>query len=168
MSFIKNQLFLWVLFSIATISIAQTDYMKQWPQFRGPFASGIIDNTDLPDSWNIETGDNIKWKIDISGLGHSCPVIWDDKLFITTAISSSGTGALKVGLYGNIDSDNDTSVHEFKLYCINKNTGDIIWENTIGGSGQDEMSEVIVTNDGDFTELDTGISILTANKKMLG
>lgn len=128
MRFFKKQLFFWTLLFIATNSISQNDYMKQWPQFRGPFATGIIDSTDLPESWNVETGDNIKWKIDIPGLGHSCPVIWNDKLFITTAISSSGTGALKVGLYGNIDSDNDTSVHEFKLYCINKNTGDIIWE----------------------------------------
>ena len=68
----------------------QTDYMKQWPQFRGPFATGIMDEADLPDTWNIHTGENILWKIGIPGLAHSCPVVWEDRLFLTTAISGSG------------------------------------------------------------------------------
>ena len=106
----------------------QTNYTKQWPQFRGPYGSGIMDSTNLPDHWNIESGKNIKWEIDIPGLGHSSPVIWNEKLFLTTAISGSGIDSLKVGLYGDIDEVNDRSIHEFRVYCINKYTGTIIWE----------------------------------------
>ena len=108
--------------------IAQVNYTIQWPSFRGPFASGIMDGADLPDQWNIKTGENIKWVTEIPGLGHSSPVIWGDKMFITTAISGSGIDSLKVGLYGDIDNVNDESIHEFKIYCINKNTGQILWE----------------------------------------
>jgi outer membrane protein assembly factor BamB len=106
----------------------QTGYMQQWPQFRGPFATGIMDGADLPEKWDIQTGENIRWKIGIPGLGHSCPVVWGDRLFVTTAISGSGKDSLKVGLYGDIDEVKDRSVHEFRVYCIDKLTGRIIWE----------------------------------------
>jgi outer membrane protein assembly factor BamB len=107
---------------------AQTGYMQQWPQFRGPFASGIVESDPVPVQWDIHTGENIRWTLEIPGLGHSCPVIWDDKLFVTTAISGSGKDSLKVGLYGNIDMVGDRSVHEFWVYCIHKKTGEVLWK----------------------------------------
>ncbi len=119
-------LFITLICSYSSI-LSQVDYEKQWPQFRGPFASGIVESDNLPDKWDIKTGENVKWKIEIPGLGHSCPVIWDDKLFVTTAISGCGTDSLKAGYYGNVDNVNDTSVHEFRILCINKNTGKILW-----------------------------------------
>lgn len=109
----------------------QNDYVKQWPQFRGPFASGIVESTNIPDTWNLTTGENIKWKINIPGLGHSCPVIWDNYIFITSAISGSGVDSLKAGLYGDVDNLNDSSVHEFRLLCIQKNTGKILWNQLV-------------------------------------
>jgi len=110
------------------VVLGQTDYMKQWPQFRGPFASGIMEDAALPDSWNIHTGENILWQTAIPGLGHSCPIVWEDKLFVSTAISGSGNNSLKVGLYGDIDEVGDRSAHEFRLYCIDKHSGAILWE----------------------------------------
>ncbi len=107
---------------------AQTDYFNQWPSFRGPFARGFIENSDCVTTWNLETRENIIWQTPIPGLGHSCPVIWDDKIFITTAISGSGENYLKVGLYGDGDAVEDNSEHEFKLFCLDKNTGKILWE----------------------------------------
>jgi len=126
MNLIRLSFFILTL-SFSMFACAQTDYSKQWPQFRGPFASGIVESNSLPDKWDIKTGENIKWKINIPGLGHSCPVIWDDKIFITTAISVTGNDSLKAGLYGDIDNVNDSSVHEFRVYCIDKNTGKILW-----------------------------------------
>jgi outer membrane protein assembly factor BamB len=107
---------------------AQIDYMQQWPSFRGPFARGFVDDAETVQDWDMETGENILWQTPIPGLGHSCPVIWGDKIFITTAISGSGEDYLKVGLYGDGDAVEDDSEHEFKLYCLDKNTGKIIWE----------------------------------------
>lgn len=77
-----------ILFFTVTLH-SQTDYMKQWPQFRGPFASGIMEDAELPDTWDIQSGENILWKTSIPGLGHSCPIVWEDLLFVSTAISGN-------------------------------------------------------------------------------
>jgi len=122
-----NISFLLSLFFVVSLH-GQTVYMEQWPQFRGPYASGIMEDGDLPEKWDIQSGENILWKTAIPGLGHSCPIVWEDKLFVTTAISGSGNDSLKVGLYGDIDEVGDRSVHEFWLYCIDKNRGEILWE----------------------------------------
>jgi len=107
---------------------SQTDYNHQWPGFRGPWGCGFMDNVSAPTSWSVDSTRNIKWKTPIPGLGHSCPVIWGDLLIVTTAASSRGSESLKVGLYGDIDQANDSVVHEFKVFCLDKHTGNIIWE----------------------------------------
>lgn len=107
---------------------SQTPYNQQWPSFRGPWALGFIDNAKTGTSWNAETGEHIKWKTAIPGLGHSCPVIWNNYLFVTTAVNTANSESLKVGLYGDIDEANDNAVHEFKVYCLDKNSGKILWE----------------------------------------
>src|SRR5665648_422568 len=107
---------------------AQIAYNEQWPGFRGPWGCGFIENAKTATNWSLDNSENIKWKTPIPGLGHSCPVIWDDYLFVTTAANSKNSESLKVGLYGDIDEANDSTVHEFKVYCLDKNTGKIIWE----------------------------------------
>lgn len=101
---------------------------QQWPSYRGYFASGFIDGANLPDSFNIESSYNVKWDIEIPGLGLSCPVIWDDRVYITTAISSEDSEGYKTGLYGDIAPVEDSSEHRWMVYCIDKNSGEIIWE----------------------------------------
>ncbi len=107
---------------------AQTPYNQQWPSFRGPWACGYLENTKSPTTWNAENNENMKWETAIPGLGHSSPVIWNDYLFVTTAANSINSESLKVGLYGDIDEADDNAVHEFKVYCLDKNSGKIIWE----------------------------------------
>jgi outer membrane protein assembly factor BamB len=122
-------LFIVLLISLQTPS-CQLIPERQWPSYRGYISSGVLDNTGLPDSFNLETGFNIRWKTQIPGLGISSPVIWGDKLFITTAVSESDKAGFKPGLYGDVTPVKDSSVHEWKIYCINKNTGQMIWERT--------------------------------------
>lgn len=107
---------------------SQIPYNQQWPSFRGPYGLGYIEKSKPPTTWNAETGEHIKWKTEIPGLGHSCPVIWDNFLFVTTAVNTTKSESLKVGLYGDIDEANDSAVHEFKVYCLDKNSGNILWE----------------------------------------
>jgi outer membrane protein assembly factor BamB len=109
---------------------AQTDASRQWPSYRGPFASGVLDNADLPDSFDPVTMANIRWKTEVPGLGLSSPVIWGNRLFITTAISKSDNKGLKPGLYGDVTPVNDSSVHDWKVLCYDKNNGNIVWEKT--------------------------------------
>lgn len=107
---------------------AQTKYENQWPSFRGPWALGYTNNSKTQTSWNIDSSKHIKWKTPIPGLGHSCPVIWDNLLFVTTASSEKKDESLKVGLYGDIDMADDAGILEFKVYCLDKNSGKILWE----------------------------------------
>jgi outer membrane protein assembly factor BamB len=126
---LRNGIFLVVLVSLYTGKInAQAIYEEQWPSFRGPWARGFIAESKAPEAWNIDTGKGIKWKAPIPGLAHSSVVIWNNYLFVTTAATSTNDESLKVGLYGDIDEADDKKVHEFKVYCLDKNTGKIIWE----------------------------------------
>jgi outer membrane protein assembly factor BamB len=122
-----------ILLAFLTIFIqlgikAQPDNTEQWPGFRGPNGSGFIENAQPPTIWSIDSSQHIKWKVPIPGLGHSCPIIWNNYLFVTTAVNSANTESLKVGLYGDIDEADDNTEHEFKVYCLDKNSGKIIWE----------------------------------------
>lgn len=92
--------------------------------------SGVLDNAGLPESFDIKTGKNIKWKTEIPGMGLSSPAIWGDDIFITTAVSKSDKAGFKPGIYGSVDPVNDSSVHEWRVICIDKNTGKVKWERT--------------------------------------
>ena len=101
---------------------------RQWSGYRGYFAGGSLDNVNLPDRWDIVRSENVLWKIRVPGLALSGPVIWGDRLFITTAISNSDTYGIKTGIYGDGEPVNDQSQHDWKVYCIDKQSGEIIWE----------------------------------------
>lgn len=98
-----------------------------WPQYRGPNASGLDDSKPLPTTWNIESGENIRWQTPIPGLAHSAPIVWADRVYVATAVSSAGKQDLKVGLYGNVDSANDKASQQWRLLALDKATGKIIW-----------------------------------------
>ncbi|MEM7456641.1 MAG: PQQ-binding-like beta-propeller repeat protein, partial [Planctomycetota bacterium] len=101
-----------------------------WPAFRGTGSRGIADGQSPPVEWNVEEDQNVRWKTAIPGLGNSCPVVWEDSIFITTAFSEEANDEMRIGNYGNVDSVEDDSVYEFILYCIDKQSGDIIWQQT--------------------------------------
>jgi outer membrane protein assembly factor BamB len=117
-------------FCYAGIVTAQLRPERQWPVYRGYMSSGVLDNANLPDNFDIGKEVNVRWKIEVPGMGLSSPVIWGDKLLITSAISQSDITGLKPGLYGDVTPVRDSSVHEWKVYCIDKNTGKILWDKT--------------------------------------
>ncbi|MDO8631129.1 MAG: PQQ-binding-like beta-propeller repeat protein, partial [Phycisphaerales bacterium] len=118
-----------VLFHGAIPVLAAPD-SANWPSFRGPQASGVADGFPTATKWNVETGENIRWKTPIPGLAHSSPIVWGDKLFVTSAISSDPNPYLKVGLYGESPKHEENVEHDFNLYCLDKKTGKILWEKT--------------------------------------
>src|SRR3974390_3880245 len=94
-----------------------------WPSFRGVHATGLAPGSVTATTWNVETSKNILWKQLVPGLGHSSPIIWGDKLFITSAVNQRKNAPLKVGLYGDPTSADDNDVQQWKDLCLNKNTG---------------------------------------------
>jgi len=101
-----------------------------WPSFRGEYASGVADGQELPDNWDSKSGENIIWKTSIPGLAHSSPVIWNKKIFVTTAISRQEHSSFRHGLYGDGDASEDRSVHQWRIYCLDKKSGQILWDRT--------------------------------------
>ncbi len=101
---------------------------RQWPSYRGYFASGYMDNVHLPDSFHINSGHHVRWKIPISGLGLSCPVIWDDRVIVTTAVGEGEDAGYRTGLYGDIEPVEDSSVHSWRVICLNLKSGEILWD----------------------------------------
>ncbi len=99
-----------------------------WPSFRGPQASGIAENQNLPDRWNGKTGENILWKTSIPGLAHSSPIAWGDRVFVTSAVSSDPKATFRPGLYGDGDASKDRSHHRWMIYALDRRSGKILWE----------------------------------------
>lgn len=101
---------------------------SNWPQFRGVNATGVADGQDPPLVWDVKEGKNIGWKTPIPGLGHSCPVIWGDRVFLTTAVG--GNTEIKTGNYGDPSSVKDDSKVAFQVICLDRLTGKILWTKT--------------------------------------
>lgn len=100
-----------------------------WPQFRGRGATGIGDGS-TPTTWDVEGMVNVRSKTRIPGLGHSSPIIWGERLFVTTCVSGKANPMLRVGLYGDIDPLKDDTRHSWRVYCVNVSDGKILWERT--------------------------------------
>jgi outer membrane protein assembly factor BamB len=108
--------------------LASAVYAQNWPSFRGPQASGVADGANPPVIWDAEKDTNILWKTPIPGLAHSSPVVWGNRIFVTTAISSVADSPFEHGLTETAASAKDNSKHSWRVYCLDKNSGRILWE----------------------------------------
>jgi outer membrane protein assembly factor BamB len=99
-----------------------------WPSFRGIDAGGVADGRAAPTTFTPAAA---RWRTAIPGLGHSSPVIWGDRLCVTTAISGRKDAGVRTGAYGDIASVVDDTPHEWKVICLDKRTGAVQWERTV-------------------------------------
>lgn len=98
-----------------------------WPQWRGPLGTGVAPYADPPVEWS-ETK-NIRWKIVLPGKGHSTPVIWDDRIFITAAVPYGEAHKPKYsGVAGAHDEFPITHHHKFVVIAVNRRDGRILWK----------------------------------------
>jgi outer membrane protein assembly factor BamB/protein tyrosine phosphatase (PTP) superfamily phosphohydrolase (DUF442 family) len=99
-----------------------------WPSFRGPNASGVAEGQNLPDEWNPKTGQNILWRTPVPGLAHSSPIVWGNRVYVTSAVSSDPKATFRPGIYGDGDASQDRSTQKWMIYALDKRTGKIVWE----------------------------------------
>ncbi|PYR57863.1 MAG: hypothetical protein DMF91_18505 [Acidobacteria bacterium] len=99
-----------------------------WPSFRGAHASGIAEGQHFPDRWDGKTGENILWRTPIPGLAHSSPIVWGQRIFVTTAVSSRPNATFRPGLYGDGDASDDRSRHRWMIDAFDKHSGKVLWE----------------------------------------
>lgn len=101
-----------------------------WPQFRGPHALGVSENPDLPDKWT--TTDNVLWRADGAGRGWSSPVVWGERVFLTTVINDGESEDPKKGLYfGGNRTKPPASEHHWKVVCLELQSGEVLWQQTV-------------------------------------
>jgi outer membrane protein assembly factor BamB len=132
----KIKILLVVIFLSSIAWLTTTTGAANWPQWRGPGGSGVSTETNLPAEWNASK--NIKWKTPIAGRGHSSPVVWGNKIFLTTAIEGDVVPGAKAVTHivdgGQVflhpDSIGADRKHTFKVICINAETGKVLWEQT--------------------------------------
>lgn len=99
----------------------------EWPQFRGPQASGVDPAVPLPTKWSVEQKENVAWRTRVPGLSHASPIIWSNRVYITSVVGQGGA-ELKVGLYGAIGAANDNEEQSWRLLALDANSGRILWD----------------------------------------
>jgi len=107
-----------------------------WPQWRGPDGSGVSNEKNLPSEWTPTK--NIKWKTAIEGRAHSSPIVWGNRVFVTTAVEGAvvpDAKAAKHVLEGDKEFVHPDSVgadrkHTFKVICLDRETGKTLWQST--------------------------------------
>ncbi|MFC1490237.1 PQQ-binding-like beta-propeller repeat protein [Candidatus Latescibacterota bacterium] len=106
-----------------------SDFNENWPQFRGPASNQLPGNYNLPVEWN--TNKNILWKHEIPGSGWSSPIIWEDKIFISTAVSDNPSVEQR-NLTSKESPDEDenriSAVYSYELHCLDLNSGRLLWK----------------------------------------
>jgi outer membrane protein assembly factor BamB len=104
---------------------------QHWPSFRGRNASGVAEGaSSTPVTWNATTGLNVLWKAPIEGLAVSSPIVWGNRVFVSTAVSSDPNATFRHGLYGDVEPSSDVSLHSWHLVAFDKQTGKVIWDRT--------------------------------------
>ncbi len=137
-----------ILFSLAAISVALADTLAragkhQWGQWRGPTFNGVAPEAKPPIEWS--EGKNVRWKTELPGHGHSTPIVWNDRVYVQTAIAAGSPSEAAKEAEGDPRAgdgpDRDggrgrkrpppTDRYRFALVALDRATGKIVWEKTL-------------------------------------
>jgi len=103
---------------------------ENWPQWRGPYGTGAASNADPPVEWS--EAKNVRWKVAVPGKGHSTPIVWGDRIFLTTAVPFGESLPPKYSTApGTHDGVPVTQRHEFVVLAVNRRDGKVLWQKTV-------------------------------------
>jgi outer membrane protein assembly factor BamB len=97
---------------------------QNWPQWRGPDANGVSRETGLPVRWT--SSENVAWKVKLPGRGMSTPIIWGDRIFVTSQIGFGKVESSSARYEGPVQSDDGPVT--FVLQCFHREDGKLLWE----------------------------------------
>jgi outer membrane protein assembly factor BamB len=109
---------------VALLSAQQAPADRYWPQWRGPHATGASSTAKPATEWGDSK--NIRWKIEIPGRGSSTPVVWGDRVYVTTAVPAGVEGPDQHAPRGG----QPRISHRYVLMAIDRKSGKIAWERT--------------------------------------
>ena len=101
---------------------------QNWPSFRGANAGGVADGHPAPVKWNAATGEGVLWKTPIPGVAVSSPIVWGDRVFVSTAVSGDPKAGIRTGQYGDVEPVNDATPHSWRLFAIDRRSGKVVWD----------------------------------------
>ncbi len=122
---------------VASGPAAQSAAADNWPQWRGPGGLGIAEG-EYPDTWSVS--ENVVWKTEIPGRGHSSPVVWGDRIFLTTSIVGEHipgrTAPDHLGFdlqpgYLHPDSVGVDYAHRLEVLAVDARSGEILWNRAV-------------------------------------
>lgn len=124
----------WLAFTFGMLAATPglpADAADHWPQFRGPTATGVVEGaTELPDTWSAT--ENVAWKSEIPGRGWSSPIVWGNRVFLTTVVNSGESEEPKKGLYfGGNRPEPPPSEHNWLVYCLDLESGETLWRKQV-------------------------------------
>lgn len=126
------------VFVLLSVSPDSTSAQAQehWPQFRGAESRGVASGPNLPDRWSAT--ENIAWKTDLPGRAWSSPIVWQDRVFVTTAVNTGELETPKKGLYFGGNRPEPRSVQlDYRVLCLDLVSGKRLWERSVHqGSSQ--------------------------------
>ena len=109
--------------AVAGVSAGQ----EHWPQWRGPALNGVAPG-DAPVEWSDSK--NVGWKVEIPGRGFSSPVVWGDKVFLTTAVPTAGEAASPEAGGRGPGGNAGVQEHRFIVMALDRLSGKRLWEHT--------------------------------------
>lgn len=102
---------------------------QNWHQWRGPQATGVAPQADPPVEWGEDK--NVKWKVSIPGESTATPIVWGDKIFLTSAVKTDRTIELAEGESkpkGRYRIAKPTNYYQFIVICVDRRTGKTLWQ----------------------------------------
>jgi outer membrane protein assembly factor BamB len=90
----------------------------------------VADGENLPVEWDVASGQNVRWKVAIPGVGHASPVIWKDRLFVISAVGPEKPELL-LGKRGGSDIADDMTPHSWRIFSVDARDGSILWEKEV-------------------------------------
>jgi outer membrane protein assembly factor BamB len=110
----------------------RVDAQTNWPGFRGTNNAGVS-AAAVPASWDLSSSQNVAWKTPIPGLAHSSPIVWGDRIYVTTAVAAAGRPVVKTGDVdkAGIESANDTGAHTWRLIAVDRASGKVVWDKAV-------------------------------------
>ena len=120
------------LTAAAALALAQPAAANDnWPQFRGPtMNAAVADDPDLPERWSRT--ENVEWVADVPGLGWSSPVVWGNRVFLTTVTAGGEFEQPKPGLYAPNGRPEPVPLdHDWRVYCLDLETGAVLWQQSV-------------------------------------
>jgi outer membrane protein assembly factor BamB len=102
---------------------------RGWPSFRGERASGWIEEGPAPVTWDVSSGQHVRWTAPLPGRGHSSPIVVNGRVFVTAAVASAET-PLPAELSADMTSSADKAKREWRLLAFDAGSGRLLWQRT--------------------------------------